>query len=534
MARGSFTSSNKPENDTIIGSPEQKAVWTELDTTERNVVVDAVAGSGKTHLGVEWCKRQKSGRIAFVAFNKHIATELVSRLGGNRNVEAMTYHSLGYKMIRASVGGRVNVDQYKVDGLLDDVHLPLSDYAEKTAKYRIKNLVSLAKQYGVRKRDELEVLVDHHDVDLNGCEEVVYDYVPKILDKCKVGLSEIDFDDMVWLPKELGLSCPKYDTMLIDEAQDTNLSQQWLALNAAKRLVVIGDRNQAIYGFRGSDSQSMQRLEDALALTRQGVIRLPLSVTRRCPRSGVRLAQRIVPQIQALETAIEGSITAMGREQAIASMKPGDMVLCRVNADLLGTAYKLLRMGIKAVVRGRDIGKGLEKLIDRAVKKVGQEDLKDVLGTACDLTADEVGKYLAILHNRGAMRAANAQDRYACLVELAAESQTTSELRGVIVKLFAEFDDDGKPNDAVVCSTVHRGKGLEADKVWVLRPELIPHPMARQKWEQTQERNLAYVTVTRFKKELIWVGGECPLFVDGGEETEGESEEEGEPNADMQ
>jgi superfamily I DNA/RNA helicase len=515
--RGSFTADEKPDKSQIVGSEEQQAIWRELDTSGRNLIVEAVAGSGKTYTGVEWCKTTEA-RTAFVAFNKHIAMELQQRLQGRNNVEAMTYHSLGFKMIRSAYKG-VQVDQYKVDGLLDEVHLPLSDYLERTAKYRIKHLTSLAKQYGSRERKELEILVDHHDVDLNGVEDVVYEWVPKILDKCKVGLAEIDFDDMVWLPKELGLGCAKYDVMLIDEAQDTNLSQQWLALNSAHRLVVIGDRNQAIYGFRGSDSQSMQRLENALALTKQGVVRLPLTVTRRCPKSGVRLAQRIVPQIQALDSAIEGNIRCSNKDVA-ADMLPGDLVLCRVNAELLGVAYKLLKAGIKAVVRGRDIGQGLNKLIDRAVKKVGDSSISEVLKAACGLTTDEVCKYSAIPHNRGQARAANAQDRYACLTELAMDAQNTSELRGVITRLFADFDDDGKPNNAVVLGTVHRTKGLEADRVWVLRPDLIPHPMAKQKWEQEQEYNLAYVAVTRFKKELVWVGSECSLFVNSEEDAD--------------
>lgn len=159
----------------VKGSEEQLAIWDCLDNQNSNLIVEAVAGSGKTYTGVEWCKRAgDKGRIAFVAFNKHIATELQTRLQGVGNVDAMTYHSLGFKMVRSAFRG-VRVEQYKVDQILDDVSLPLSESAERTAKYRIKHLVGLAKQYGVRERTELERLVNHHDVDLNGCEEVVYD-----------------------------------------------------------------------------------------------------------------------------------------------------------------------------------------------------------------------------------------------------------------------------------------------------------------------------------------------------------------------
>ena len=130
----------------------------------------------------------------------------------------MTYHSLGFKLIREQFK-RVNVDQYKVDGILDDVVLPIADeWQSKQAKYRIKNLVGLAKQSGAKERGELERLADHHDLDLNGNEEVVFDYVPKVLRKCKEITNVVDFDDMIWMPRELGLKANKYDTLLIDEA----------------------------------------------------------------------------------------------------------------------------------------------------------------------------------------------------------------------------------------------------------------------------------------------------------------------------
>lgn len=513
MARSNFSSSGAKTG--IVGSPEQEAIWNELDSTNRNVIVGALAGTGKTFTGVEWCKRGKGGRVGFVAFNKHIATELTNRLQGS-GVESMTYHSLGFKLVRAEFP-RVQVDQYKVDGILEDVELPIPDeWKAKQAKYRIRNLVSLAKQYGVRGRSDLEMLVDHHDVDLNGNEEVVYEWVPTILDKCKTQLSTIDFDDMIWLPKELGLRASKYDTLLIDEAQDTNLAQQWLALHSTNRLVVIGDRNQAIYGFRGSDSQSMERIGNELRKWENGVVNLPLTVTRRCPKSSVRLAQRLVPSIKWLDTACEGNVGEFSPDKAIDGMGPGDLVVCRVNAELLGVAYKLLRRGVKAVVRGRDIGEGIVKLIDRAAKFSNSSELNQVLTGASELTRLEVNKYLTMPHGRGESRAAACQDRYECLISLTDGAKTLMDVRQTVEKLFADFQDDGKPNTAVVLGTVHRTKGLEADRVWVLRPDILIHPMAKKKWEIEQERNLAYVAVTRNKKELNWVGKQPAIF-NGGE-----------------
>lgn len=54
--------------------------------------------------------------------------------------------------------------------------------------------------------------------------------------------------------------------------------------------------------------------------------------------------------------------------------------------------------------------------------------------------------------------------------------------------------------------------------MFVLRPDLMPHPASKQAHEIEQERNLAYVAVTRVKfskeseGELVWVGGQSKLF----------------------
>jgi superfamily I DNA/RNA helicase len=64
------------------------------------------------------------------------------------------------------------------------------------------------------------------------------------------------------------------------------------------------------------------------------------------------------------------------------------------------------------------------------------------------------------------------------------------------------FSDD---KSAVTLSTVHKAKGLEADNVYILRPELMPHPMAKTPEAIAQESNIEYVAVTRTKNKLVFV-----------------------------
>ena len=62
--------------------------------------------------------------------------------------------------------------------------------------------------------------------------------------------------------------------------------------------------------------------------------------------------------------------------------------------------------------------------------------------------------------------------------------------------------------EGVVFSSIHRAKGLEAQRVYILHPELLPHPMAKADWEKEQEKNIEYVAITRTLDQLIYVRGD--------------------------
>ena len=56
-------------------------------------------------------------------------------------------------------------------------------------------------------------------------------------------------------------------------------------------------------------------------------------------------------------------------------------------------------------------------------------------------------------------------------------------------------------DDAIRISTIHRAKGLENNRVFILEYDKLP-PTRELEWENIQERNLHYVAVTRPKEEL--------------------------------
>jgi superfamily I DNA/RNA helicase len=56
--------------------------------------------------------------------------------------------------------------------------------------------------------------------------------------------------------------------------------------------------------------------------------------------------------------------------------------------------------------------------------------------------------------------------------------------------------------EAIMFSTIHGQKGLEADNVFIIE---TPQRDDLLEWEQVQERNLQYVAVTRAKKNLFYI-----------------------------
>jgi superfamily I DNA/RNA helicase len=77
------------------------------------------------------------------------------------------------------------------------------------------------------------------------------------------------------------------------------------------------------------------------------------------------------------------------------------------------------------------------------------------------------------------------------------DAATVSDIRNKVQMLFT---DDGLGDASVVtCSSIHRAKGLEADKVFILWDTLRRDSM--------EEQNLEYVAVTRAKETLVKVYG---------------------------
>jgi DNA helicase-2/ATP-dependent DNA helicase PcrA len=473
-------------------SPYQQAIFDWItDGQGKNLVVEAGAGSGKTTTGVMALELlDPTLDIAFIAFNAHIVKELKTQ--APQHVNVMTYHSLGYRQCRTAWGNDIVIDEDKVRKILMDI---LDKHTQGALFGPICRIVSLVKANLLGTSiEEIQQITDHHGIELNGDEELVLAAVQLVVEVCADQTNAIDYDDMCWLPIIHDLQSPKYDFVFVDEAQDTNKNQIQLALRAVKksgRIIAVGDRNQSLYGFRGADVDAIPNLIESLDADT-----LPLSITYRNPVNVVDLVNREFPHIplEAADFAKPGTVINITSEEASRMYEAGDMVLCRCNAPLVGPAFELIRNGTKAIIRGRDIGKNLMNLIN----KFSAKDVGELMKLMEKYRNKEVKKLLDAEKNQ---QAQSLEDKIETVMALADGCDQIYEIEQKIKTIFSDRDE------GVVFSSVHKAKGLEAERVFILQPDLMPHPMAKKAWEMVQEVNIQYVAYTRSLDTLAFVEG---------------------------
>jgi DNA helicase-2/ATP-dependent DNA helicase PcrA len=483
-----------------IWSTQQKKIFSWGRTGKGNLVVRARAGTGKTTTILEMVEKHcPETRILLAAFNKTIATELQSRIR-SPHVQAKTLHGLGFSFVRSMWGNvQVDTDGNRELDLAQKVCDPDDPHEAVHLIGRIHTKVRELQPHNSSPEAILELMVDQDLMPEESLEleegitsRWIAEHVSKAVDLAKLRTNLIDFADMIFLPLVHGAVKQWFDLVVVDEAQDMSEPQLEMAIKACStkgRIAVVGDDRQAIYGFRGADSGSIDRLKKTLNAKELG-----LTVTYRCPKSVVAIAQEIVTDFSAAPTAPEGTIENCSDTNLINLAQPGDFILSRTNAPLVKVCLSLLRAGKRASIRGRDIGKGIVALVDRQ--------------KARDLAS--LGKKLSIWVERESKRAratlteSAAENRIAYVMDivgvvsaLSEDVSTVSELRSKLGTLFVQ-----EPGNSIICSSTHKAKGLESRNVF-----LLSGTFTGKRSGEPEERNLLYVAVTRSIHRLVWVSG---------------------------
>ncbi|NBO91447.1 MAG: ATP-dependent DNA helicase, partial [Planctomycetia bacterium] len=274
---------------------------------EGPLLILAGPGSGKTrvitrrvayllHLGVH------PGNILAITFTNKAAGEMKQRvealMPGNR-VLISTFHALGARLLRqyaTDVGLDKNFTIYDQTDRLRVVKMALENAAIDPGRFtpegvmgaisKAKNELLSPQRYAEAARDFFTKMVAK-----------VYPVYEEVLHSANA----LDFDDLLYWPAlvlknnaEIRAELDaRFRYVLIDEYQDTNKAQYEIARRLSvdyPNLCVVGDPNQSIYKFRGSDIRNILDFERDFP----GSKILALNVNYRSTRAILDAASRLI------------------------------------------------------------------------------------------------------------------------------------------------------------------------------------------------------------------------------------------------
>jgi len=466
-----------------------------------HLMVEANAGTGKTRTLQEavyilapvfQAATYRKPKILYLTFSKELAEEAKWKMDP-RYCDVSTFHSWGFSLLKKTQKRRVHYN--KLSEILD-AHLPNPrdksvSKEERKERRRVfsayRKLIPGMKNTGLGAEDamhrfQLELFTDE------------LKYAGPILEQCQSDNSRVDFDDMIYLALVEEASTYGYDFIFVDEVQDLNpvmIDTLRLSVNNRVSCAFIGDPKQAIYRFRGGEAKMMQDLKEQYkAKTTK------LTATYRCPL-------RIVELIK-MQGHVKGFVAAPGAKlgevyrRSMAGL-PEDIteinsVLCRFNAPLLALAFKLIGLGKKAQVKGKQIGDNLKKfLLGLGAKSLDQLDSK--LVSHYNFEQSRLEKINA--RNKQEVLE-TLEEKIECIRTIMSNSDSIEGLIEHIEKLFAD-----NVVGILLCS-IHKSKGLTLSDVILLGYDELPRP-TKDPDDYEQEKNLLYVACSRVSNSLTLV-----------------------------
>jgi DNA helicase-2/ATP-dependent DNA helicase PcrA len=537
------------------------------------LLIVAGAGSGKTKTLTSRLayliasKKTKPEKILAITFTNKAADEMKERVKKAVEKEGLklsqepfvgTFHSFGARILRKEAGSLGRNISFSIFDNADSLSL---------IKKIIKNLnistsnhapASLMREFSRIKSE----LLDEKSFLENKKSESVW-YLFEEYERALEKNNAFDFDDLIEKPVRLfgknktvlGKYQSRYDYILVDEYQDINTAQYLLIkfLAAAHNNInVVGDDQQAIYGFRFSDFRNFLNFEKDWPKAKLVFLEQNYRSTKNIIESSSALIARNLMQkpkklwteneqgarIRIVEHDDEFSeadfIIQSARSYPEKEMNVG--ILFRTNAQSRAPEQLLLEYGVKYNLFGaltfyerkeiKDIVSGLrycfnpadEVSLSRLQKSFNKKlylELKENLPKKSKSEPAEIINYFIKISGYPELLKKNYEnylERLENVQELLHFSEQFEDLEHFIEKisLAHPLDSGRKKRDkkhlgGINLMTIHLAKGLEFDAVFVagVNEGILPHQRSLFLTEDVEEeRRLMYVAMTRAKKEL--------------------------------
>lgn len=520
----------------------------------RNLLVEATAGSGKTTTITTAMRlfrpdtiqvlagTKKFFQVVCLAFNASIAKTLDARLKAEGiPAKGRTLNSLGFeiwrnyyrsvhrKQVQMAEGNKIR--SIMRNSMTFQQREDFGDTVEKIVNRAMSSGLAPTEAAakgvaqgvnGLTDTDEnLLDLCETHDIMVDRLQRAtIFRLVREILLADFNDEGSISFDDQKWFPvvkltsSGAPIPCETLDAVMVDESQDLSPLDAALVKRVCRKntiVVFVGDREQSLYAFRGADANSIDNLIQMF-----DAVTLPLSISYRCATSIVEEARNYSTRIEAFEGAPLGKVESLG-SYTVGVFNPAlnDKIVCRNNAPLVKMAFRLIANRVPCYMMGRDLGKNLISAIQQASgTKKGKEwsyagkTTTDLVADLADWKAQQIKVILAKNpDNEAAVDSIN--DRYDTIMVFVDENKD-GKIETVISEIstmftVTTFGKEEAPTGKVVLSSVHRAKGLEAERVFILDRDLFEPAWVKKESQKIQERNIVFVAITRAKKELYYI-----------------------------
>jgi DNA helicase-2/ATP-dependent DNA helicase PcrA len=523
-----------------------------LDATQRDAVTStaaplailAGAGSGKTRVltrRIAWQSREQlvdPAHVLAVTFTRKAADELrtrLGRLGVRESVTAGTFHAIALAQLRR----RTEEAGRTMPALLERkvrLLIPLVPGRGREATLlaaEVASEIEWAKARLVKPAGYEHAVAAAGRTPPRAAGEVAEIFAAYEREKRKRKL--VDFDDLISgcadaLEHDADFAAAqrwRFRHLFVDEFQDASAAQFRLVrawLGDRSDLCVVGDGDQAIYGFAGADSSYLVRFLRHFPpeqFPAAGVVQLgsnyrstPQVVAaagavlgapgRRRPAVHATRPDGPVPEIAEFPSD-DAEAAAVAR--AVRTLhEPGRRwsriaVLYRVNAQSAAFEEALARAGVPFRVRGGG------RFLDRPEVKVALDTLRAAARAA---PSRRFAEHLTDFASDADTLSEERREHIDALARLGREYLEAEGGSGTVDGFLAflqaslQGDDAGASADAVELLTFHRAKGLEFDTVFVtgLERGLVPISYAKTPEALDEEQRLLYVALSRAERAL--------------------------------
>ena len=288
--------------------------------------------------------------------------------------------------------------------------------------------------------------------------------------------------------------------LVIDEAQDMGaddfrLIQALMHQNEEMRVIAVGDDDQNIYAFRGSDSKYMQSL-----VSDDGAKLYEMTDNYRSSKAVIDFANRFIQRIpgRLKHTSIQSATGEDGRVMTLKSFLGAEIkvdgktaILTRTNEETMQVAYELEQRGLHATVAQSMGGFRFGNLAEVRyfLKQLSRNDIS----ISKEKWQEAKQRTLEIYASSTCL---NVMKHFFADFEATRQIYYRSDLREYIFESNIE-DFIAADDKSVFVSTIHKAKGREFDTVYLLSP--IPDG------RDVNDMRSYYVGLTRSKRNLFLV-----------------------------